>query len=95
MLLRSQSVMTIINCGSPLFFVGKSIIKSIESLLWNLSGIGEGAEQPFVPLPLEVGSPIDIAVLIEPVYHCRHSRPVETPPQDSKGAILSGVSCYM
>ena len=38
--------MTIINCRSPLFFAGKSIIKSIKSLLWNLSGIGRGQSNP-------------------------------------------------
>ena len=38
--------MTIINRGSPLFLAGKSVIKLIESLLWNLSGIGRGYSSP-------------------------------------------------
>src|ERR1700751_2448674 len=45
-LLRSRSVITIINRGSPLFFAGKSVIKSIESSLWNLLGIGRGQSNP-------------------------------------------------
>jgi hypothetical protein len=43
----SLFVITIRNHGFPSLLAGRSVIKSIDNSLWNLSGTGRGFKNPF------------------------------------------------